>query len=500
MTSLIQKVHQKMKDKIVNFKYVNQNYFKIENEDRLFLEQIYNFFSVYVPGYKFMPYYQSGYWDGQIHYFDKLRQILPLGLIQEAQRYILKLHRNKSILVDSELKSILYNKELEDIDSSLFTLKLKPQSHQIQAIRKCLYYKRAVIRSPTASGKSYSITCIMNYLHENKEIYNCLLIVPTIQLVEQFRKDMISYGIPEEKIGVIHGSVKDKPEEFMKTFTISTWQSLCVKKKNKIELKWEKFLKEFDGVVVDECHLSDAKEIRRVIMACTNAKYRLGFTGTLPDNTAELYGILAFIGPKVLDIQTTDLIREGVVSDLVINSIEFEYKNKIQFENLTWQEVKQKVIQDSRRLELIKYICEQSEKNTLILVTFVETEGLIVKKYLEENLPDKEIHFIHGSVDINTREDIRTSAEFKKNMIIIATYGVFKLGINIKNLHRIIFASPLAAKIATLQSIGRGLRVLPDKKLSVFDIIDKVRFLQRHGNQRKKYWKQEKFHVKNFQL
>lgn len=494
MVSLKEKIRKKQESKIVKFSYVNSNYFKIENTDKKFLEQIYNFFSVEVPGYQFMPHYRAGIWDGKIKYFDKLRQTLPIGLVLEANRYITKLFRDKRVLLENELKEKLFNKKLKDIKEKDFSLKYKLYSHQIESIQKALYYKRATFRIPTGGGKTLIQACIMDYLYHKGECSNFLAIVPTIQLTEQFKKELILYGISEENIGIIRGDIKDKPEKFQKVITISTYQSLMQKESKKSKkLKWKEFLKIFDCIIVDECHLCKAIELKRIVTNCTGSKYRLGFTGTLPDSKADLYGILAFIGPKVLDIGIQDLIQNGVISDLKINTIEISYSED--YKNLSWQETKQKVIKEPKRLKLIEFICKNSKKNILILVSFVETEGQILKKYLEKKLPDRLVHFIHGGVDIITRENIRTSAEVTNKLIIIATYGTFKMGINIKNLHKIIFASPLAAKIATLQSIGRGLRVLPGKKLIVYDIVDMIPFLRRHGKIREKYWKKEKFIV-----
>jgi len=498
--SLIKKTKEKRSKRIIKLVFVNNNYFQIESSDSLFLEQVNSYFSLYKENYMFMPQYQAGLWDGKVYYYDKLRRLLPIGLIDEFKKYVLKLHKDKRIILDNKLKELLYNYNLKEIESEEFTLNLIPYSHQEQAIKKSLFHRRGVIKSPTASGKSYIIACTLNFLYEKQEIYNSLIIVPSIQLVEQFKKDLISYGIEEDTIGIIYGTIKDKQKEFIKPFVISTWQSLCTKTKRgiSIDLKWKKYLKEFDAVVIDEVHVGASLdlEIKVILKQCTRTKYRLGYTGTLPDNQEKLYGILSFIGPKILDIQTKNLIDRGIVSNLKIHSIEISYKSKNSYRYLDWVKVKQKVFKERKRLKVIEKICSQSQKNTLILVSYVESEGKLLEKFLKKSFPEKKIYFIHGNVNVEERERIRELAEKVQNLVIIATYGTFKLGINIKNLHRIIFASPLKAKISTLQSIGRGLRILPNKKLIVFDIIDLVKFLKGHGKKRSEYWKKEKFNVK----
>jgi superfamily II DNA or RNA helicase len=494
MTNLLQK---RMEQKLVEFKYVNRNYMKIACGDRKFLEQLYAYFSVFVKNYKHMPKYKSGVWDGKIKYFDKLRSTLPLGLLQEANRYITKFYKDKRIIVDPMLKKLLFNKNYPEIVPEDFTLDRKPWKHQILSIKKGIYNKRAVIKNPTASGKSYTITCTMNFLYEKGEVTNWLLIVPTIQLVEQFKKDMIEYGIPEEMVGIIHGGVHQKTEEFAKTYVISTWQSLAQKLPAK-GLKWKDVLEKYEGIIVDEVHLANAKELKNILLHCESSIYRLGYTGTLPDRASDLYGVLSFVGPKVLDILTKNLIAEGIISDLKIRTIHIKYENKSDYSDMEWHEVKQKIINEPKRLDLISKICGSSKKNFLLLVSYVETEGKILEKYLKQKFPKRQVVFVHGAVPVHKREDIRTSAEFRDDMIIIATYGTFKMGINIKNLHRIILASPLKSKISNLQSIGRGLRVLPGKKLIVYDLVDRVRYLWSHGKKRAHLWKQEDFNVKSY--
>lgn len=484
---------------MVTFRYVNRNYFQVMCEDKKFLDQLHAYFAVHVENYKFMPKYRAGLWNGKIKYFDKMRQTLPVGLVQEASRYIQKFHRDKRIVMDIKLKKLLFNKKYPKIEPEDFTLDRKPWEHQIKSIEKGIYHRRAVIKAPTGGGKSYIISCIINFLLEKEECEYILLCVPTIQLVEQFKGDMIEYGILQEKIGIIHGET-DKIEEFQHPIVISTWQSLAQKVGKEKNYKWKETLKKFDCVIMDEAHLCTAKELKQVLLNCENSKYRLGFTGTLPDPAADLYGVLSFIGPKVLDVQTRHLIDTGIISDLKIRSIHIEYDNKRDYKDLEWHEVKQKVFKQTERLELLYKICKSTRKNILILVSYVELEGKILEQYLKKRFPKKEIVFIHGQVPILKREDVRTSAEYRNNMIIIGTYGTLKMGINIKNIHRIILASPLKSKISNLQSIGRGLRALPNKRLIVYDLVDHVRFLWSHGKKRAKIWEKEKFIVEKFLL
>jgi len=502
---MVSLVERKLRSKIVSFQYVNTNYLKIDTDDKLYLDQLYDTFAVFVKDYQFMNMFRSGMWDGRIKFFDKLRKTLPVGLIREAFDYTKKFHRDKRVVLDKKLKEILFNKELENVPEEEFLLspdKYERRPYQINAVKKALYHKRAVIRSPTASGKSYIIACMAQHLYDRQECFNFLIIVPTIQLVEQFYKDMIDYGMDRNKIGRIHGEIHEKMENWSKNFVITTWQSASRKIGKSDKLKWANVLKEFDGVVIDECHLAleqeKPKEIRKIITACTGTKYRLGFTGTLPSNECDRFSILAYIGPKVLEIPTHELIQQGYVSDLQIIQIHIEYDDPDSYKPLDWIEVKQKVLVEPKRLELISKICGSSTKNTLMLVSFVETEGKILQEYLKKHFPEKEIHFIYGDVKVDDREDVRLAAEHKNNMVIIATYGTFKLGLNIKNLHRIVFASPLKAEIANLQSIGRGLRVLPNKKLIVYDIVDWVKFLKRHGKERASIFVNEKYDVKSY--
>jgi superfamily II DNA or RNA helicase len=305
-----------------------------------------------------------------------------------------------------------------------------------------------------------------------------LVIVPSTQLVEQFKEDMIEYGIPGEYIGKVYTGFK----EWDNAIVISTWQTL---KNNDDKIGM------YDCMIADECHQVKAHELKK-IFSKSKAKYRLGFTGTLHNHITDLYNTKAYLGPVLKEYPSGLLAKQGYVAECNVKA--FVLNNySIQSEN--YHDVKEEVFNNKFRLKFISEVLKKIDDNVLLLVSKI-VEGDTLLKLINRHT-NKEVVFLSGKDKTKVREEWRKKMMSNKNIALIATYGIFQQGINIPNLKYAMLASPVKSKIRTLQSIGRALRIHENKEdgAYIIDIIDDVKFLKKHGNRRLEYYKTEDFNV-----
>ena len=335
-----------------------------------------------------------------------------------------------------------------------------PREYQIEGVYDALRHNRRLLISPTASGKSLMIYSLSRYYEEQGK--RILIVVPTTSLVEQMTKDFQEYGWNSEKYCHRIYSGRDKEDD--RPITITTWQSIY-----KLSRKW---FEKYEVVIGDEAHLFKSKSLVQIMTKLHTAKYRFGFTGTLDGTQTHKWVLEGLFGPSYKIIRTDELIEKGFLSKLDINCILLKHPPQ-KFE--TYEDEVQYIIGHEKRNKFIKNLTLDLKGNTLVLYARVETHGEVlydmINKY-KENL-NRKVFFIHGGVNANDREDVRSITENENNAIIIASYGTFSTGINIKRLHNVIFASPSKSRIRNLQSIGRVLRRGSGKvKAILYDIAD----------------------------
>ena len=450
---------------------------KIDCEDRQYYLDLKEAFNFPVAGYNFMPRYLNSGWDGKVSLFNSGNKTLPYGIFLDY----LKFHRNKykniELNVDAKVKALFNGKHLKP----KFDLKFYPYDYQEDCILTILKHTKCIVKVATASGKSLIISYVIKTLLEKYKNKQYLIIVPTTNLVEQFYKDMIDYGIDSEIIGRVYSDIKE-PD---KTIVVSTWQSL---------MNNHDWLDRFYGVVVDECHItSSGQEVKKILTKACNAVYRFGVTGTLPSTQLELSNVKAFLGPVVKNYSAKELGDAGSVSQCRIIAYNLQHQQEFDGE---YFEVREKVFQSPARLSFIKdTINDIGMENILVLVNLVEKEGMVLRDYLKKHMPDREVIFLWGDTKVKEREFHRKDFDDKKNKVVISTWPLFKLGVNVPSLKYIMMASPLKSKISVLQSVGRVLRKHFSKVdgAVVIDIIDQVPYLYSHGEIRGKYYKNEGF-------
>ena len=365
--------------------------------------------------------------------------------------------------------------------------KYKPRDYQVDGVYDALKHNRRLIISPTASGKSLMIYSIVRYFVEQKK--NILIVVPTTSLVEQMYKDFSDYGW---NVGSFcHKIYAGKERETDSQVIITTWQSIYKLPR--------KYFERFNCVIGDEAHQFKSKSLISIMTKLADAKYRYGFTGTLDGTETHKWVLEGLFGPSYKVVKTNELMKKGHLAKLDINVLLLKHPpNK--FEN--FEEEIQYIITHQRRNNFIKNLALDLKGNTLILYARVEGHGeplynLIINSNIIEQ---RQVFFVHGGVATEDREEVRSITEMENNAIIIASYGTFSTGINIKNLHNVIFASPSKSRIRNLQSIGRVLRKGNNKtKATLYDIADDISYKSRknytlnHLIERIKVYNQENF-------
>lgn len=449
---------------------------QIQTEDSEYIERMRDEFTRMVPGFQYMPQYRSGMWNGRICVIENFTRSFPYGILFDYVRIHRKEFPRNPLTIDPKIKTLFKSQKMK----IKYDLKFKPRPYQKDCIEASLKHTKGIIRSATASGKSLVITYVLWNLLNNKICKKPIIIVPSTSLIKQFHEDMVEYGVPEDLIGEVYA----KKKEWDKTIIISTWQSLSRNKKR---------IEKFDCVIVDEVHGAKAKMLKDCLAKSVNAKYRLGFTGTMPTDDLDNWNIKSYLGPIIREYSAGELASDGWISKCVVNFLNIEYEQD-EWEGI-YSEVKQQIFETPFRLELIKKLTKSLDHNVLLLVGKVESEGDFLKERLEDC--GKEVVFLSGRDGVDKREEWRKACMKRDDIALIATYGIFQQGINIPNLKYIVLVAPFKSKIRVLQSIGRALRKHADKEngAQIFDIHDHTRYLSDYGNVRLRYYDSEKFQV-----
>jgi superfamily II DNA or RNA helicase len=456
---------------------------KIDTDDYQYLNDLKEYFTDYVPNFQFMPQYQCGGWNGKTSMLNPMDKSLPFGLFMDFLKFHNKYYPFKKLNIEKDVKNIFKGCEPD----FKWDLELKPYDFQEECIKAALKYSKGIIRSATASGKSLMITYIIKTLKEKGCLGKCIIIVPSLSLIEQFVGDIKDYGF---EIDI--GKVNSKKKEWDKTLVISTWQTLA---------KNHDVLNNYNTVIVDEVHGAKAHELKKILSNCTRAKYRLGFTGTLPTAKVDLWNIKSFLGPVIKDYPAGYLADKGYIAKCNVNMLYINYNTGY---NGFYDDIKDNLFRNPYRLEVLDNIIRMLENkgNALILVGKVEKEGEFLEEYLKTSKNEKKLAFLSGKDDVSRREKWRRRCNYGKGICLIATYGIFQAGINIPSLKYIIMASPFKSKIRVLQSIGRSLRKHASKAngAQIFDLVDETKYFSDHGSKRLRYYNSEKFDVNEILL
>jgi len=485
---------------VITVKKKNEVHLLVDTDPGI-AQELSDYFTFEVPGAKFMPLYKSRMWDGKVRLFNIYNKTLYVGLLPYLREFCktLEYKLEEKITDIGDPVSIKYVENLtKELNLKSNGKDIEVRDYQADGIREAVNRGRVLLLSPTASGKSLIIYSLVRY-HQRLGRKQ-LIIVPTTSLVEQMYGDFADYASDNEwsvseNCHRIYGG-KEKSNEF--PVTISTWQSIY-----KFPKSW---FEKFDVVYGDEAHQFKAKSLTTILDKCENTPYRIGTTGTL-DGTKTHKLVLEGIFGSVFKVTTTKkLMDTKQVANLKIIGLVLDYseQEKKLVKDFTYQEEMDWLVSNPKRNEIIKNVSITQEGNTLVLFQYVEKHGKILHEMIQKSVKDnRKVFFVYGGTDTEQREEIRALTEKENDAIIIASYGTFSTGINIRNLHNVVFASPSKSRIRNLQSIGRGLRKGDNKTTcNLFDIGDdlsyksKKNYTLQHMIERIKIYSEEKFDYK----
>ena len=441
-----------------------------------------------LPYARHMPSYKLGRWDGTKTYFGiggtgylaHLDVILPI--VEDAGYEILieDLRQHNQI-------------EFEPITENYWADQGKtwPKGHpeagtpivlrdyQYDVVNKFLANTQALQEVATGAGKTIT-TATLSHLCE--PYGRTMVIVPNKSLVVQTEEDYLNLGLD---VGVYFGDRK----ELGKTHTICTWQSLNVLDKKSYDdatLSLAEFIEGVAAIIIDEVHQAKAEVLTKLLTQnFSNCAIRWGLTGTVPKEAWEFQGILASIGPVINQVSAHDLQEKGVLANLQINIVQ---TNDVQvFRN--YQEEYSFLVTDDHRIDWmgnkIKEISQTG--NTLVLVNRIDTGNKLI-----ELIPDAV--FVSGAVKLTDRKEEYDEIKTSSDKIIVATYGVAAVGINIPRIFNLVLIEPGKSFVRVIQSIGRGIRRAEDKDhVEIWDITSACKYAKRHLTERKKFYKEAKY-------
>jgi len=475
----------------------NEVYLKIE-ADADIRRELSEHFTFEVPGFKFMPQFRNRVWDGKIRLFSYATGKIYAGLYPYIKKWC---DDNKVQIVDgTKIQDTKVDLSKVDDFIKALNIPMEVRDYQKEAVIHATEKNRCLLLSPTASGKSLIVYLLVrfNLLRIKKKI---LIIVPTTSLVEQLFKDFKDYGWNSEKN--VHKIYSGHEKETNKNVIISTWQSIYNQPK--------KFFKDFDMIIGDEAHLFKAVSLSKIMTKLEQCKYRVGLTGTLDGTKTHKLVLEGLFGVVNKVVSTSELQERKQLADLKIICLILQHDSTARhfLKDKSYQEEMDYLVSNSKRNKYIRNLCLSLQGNTLCLFQYVEKHGELLKQLIEEKAGDRRVFFVHGGVEADEREKIREITEVSDNAIIIASYGTFSTGINIRNLHNIVFASPSKSRIRNLQSIGRGLRLKDNNSAAtLYDIADDLTYNEKenytlaHFRERINIYSEEEFNyeIHNIEL
>ena len=435
----------------VSVSKVDDVFMKVHCDDGL-ARDLYDFFSFTVPNAKFMPSVKNRFWDGKVRLFSIKTNKVYIGLLPYVDEFCRERGYEFEGIEDVIGKKNTDHLGVQTLEPWLHDIKLplEPRDYQIDAFNTAIKYGRQLLLSPTASGKSLIIYLLTRYYNKKT-----VIIVPTTSLVEQMSKDFEDYGY-DKKICKIYSGQPVFPADV----TITTWQSFSKAPKEVIQ--------SFDMVVGDEAHLFKATTLKGILEKMKTTSIRFGTTGTLDGSECHRLQLEGMFGPVKKVISSKQLMDAGTIANIDIQCVILRHTKQ---KKLTYQEEMEYLVTNDSRNQFITNLVSNLKGNTLVLFQYVEKHGEVLYPMLDGRV--KDLHYVYGGTDTEDREKVRELVEKSNDNVILASYGTFSTGINIKRIDNIVFASPSKSRIRNLQSIGRGLRKTEGKeKMRLFDIAD----------------------------
>jgi len=452
------------------------------------------------------PRVKKGFWDGYISYF-KSNRYLPSGLWNE----VVELCRNYNFELSIEGVERRFDRSIDKdefvswVEEKWSNAEMKPRDYQIETVYNIIKYQNCLAELATSAGKTLITYMTIAYLLEMQKSKKVLMIVPTVDLVVQGTEDFYQYNEESCRLKldiqqIFAGSVIREKSNIV----IGTYQSLVKKPKE--------YFDQFDTVIVDETHKAKSASIKTILEKCEEATRKFGLSGTIPKpGTLDRLTLMAYTGPVITSIRADYLMEKGHITPCEVYVIEMDYARsevKEGFKTLFQRSEEdrkrllnleqQYVIQSDVRLDFITDMILKNNKNSLVLFYRIEYGNRIYEKLRQKT--DRKIFYIDGGTDKDLREYQKENLEEGEGKIMIASFGTFSTGINVKNIHTIYLTESFKSEVIIRQSIGRGLRKHENKrKLIIIDFVDDYRsgkfknYLYKHSEARQEIYREQNF-------
>ena len=459
---------------------------KIEGLELTERKALMKMFEYEVPGARYLPAVRLGRWNGKVSYFslagstyiNLLEEILP---VLDGAGYDIEL---------DDTRDYTTTFEFAEVSEATFAHKNWPKGHpkegepvelrdyQITIVNNFLKNPQSLQEIATGAGKTL-MTAALSYSIE--QYGRSIVIVPNKSLVTQTEADYINLGLD---VGVYFGDRK----EYNKTHTICTWQSLnnMLKKTKAGEADIMDFIEGVVCVMVDEVHMAKADALKTLLTGVfAKVPIRWGLTGTIPKAKFEVQSLFVSLGPVISKLSASELQDQGVLAQCHVNIVQL--KDDVEFSN--YQSELKHLLEDTHRLDAIAQLILKIKEtgNVLILVDRVNAG-----KELISRLPDSV--FVSGATNMVDRKEEYDEIATSTNKIIVATYGVAAVGINIPRIFNLVLIEPGKSFVRVIQSIGRGIRKAEDKDfVQIWDVTSSCKFAKRHLTQRKAFYKEANY-------
>jgi superfamily II DNA or RNA helicase len=461
---------------------------KIEGLDLHERKELSNMFKYEIPGARYLPAVRLGRWDGKIAFFQMggstyvnlLPEIIPY---LDSQGYHLELE---------DLRDYKTQYAFEEVTETTFEHIMWPTKHpmagqpivlrdyQVEIINKFLENPQCLQEIATGAGKTL-ITAALSYCCEPHG--RTIVIVPNKSLVTQTEADYINMGLD---VGVYFGDRK----EFGKTHTICTWQSLNIllkgSRNHEVDITIGEFLQDVVCVMVDEVHMAKADALKTLLTGVmAHVPIRWGLTGTIPKEDYEFVSLKCSIGDVIGRLSASELQEQGVLANCHVNVLQLvdhvEYRD--------YQSELRYLLETEARLDYIAKLVESIRKtgNTLVLVDRIAPGRALIEKI-------KDAVFVSGGTKADDRKEQYDDIATMDDKVIVATYGVAAVGINIPRVFNLVLIEPGKSFVRVIQSIGRGIRKAEDKDfVQIWDITSTCKFAKRHLTKRKQFYKEANY-------
>ena len=441
-------------------------------------------FRFLVDGYKFMPSFRMGRFDGYIRMFNMGTRTIASGLYQQVIEFALKRDYTYELVDDSKetgyepvgyqtpgitLDSV--QEYMENLDLHAGGNPLVIRDYQVKGVMVCLKDRQAIIKASVGAGKSMMIYAVCRYITEVLGL-RVLVIVPTIGLTTQLKGDFKDYSSAngwdyEKNMHLISGGADHSVN---KPIVVSTFQSLA-----KSDAKW---FNEFGAILADEGHSITAKSFQDIYGKATEVPFRLACTGTLHDTKCNMLSMQGLTGPVYSIAETKDLIAAKQLVFLKIKSLALTYDVETckGFKKIAYEDEINWIVNSDKRNNFIAKLATKTTGTTVVFFRLIE-HGKDLCDRINKIVGDtRKVYFIDGSVSGDEREKIRIDAN-QEDCIVVASYGTFRAGINLPAISNMITAHPIKGGITFLQSLGRGLRLKKGKDFcSLYDIGDNLTY------------------------